>query len=230
MTICDVRRALRALADPKLAAFNEKLTPGVTGMLGIKVPDMRKIAKRVAAEGLDEYAPGETFEEVMIEGMAIGYAKLTLDEYKARLEQFVPKIDNWATCDCCTATYTFMQKNRSAVWPWLMGFVDAARPYATRFALVALLDHFVVQEYIDRVLDVAGSIRSDHYYVQMANAWLLSLCYVRFPEKTEAFLANDRLDDFTHNKAIQKIRESHRVSEADKARLIALKRKDNKTR
>ncbi len=58
----------------------------------------------------------------------------------------------------------------------------------------------------------------------MANAWLVQVCYVKYPEKTRHFLENSALDDFTHNKAIQKIRESYRVSREEKEELKLLKR------
>ena len=50
------------------------------------------------------------------------------------------------------------------------------------------------------------------------------MCYVKFPQKTRKFLENDTLDDFTHNKAIQKIRESYRVSKEEKEELKLLKK------
>ena len=224
MTINEVRAQLTALADPNHAAFSEKLTPGATGLLGVRIPAMRGLAKQIASDGLDAYVPGDSFEEVMIEGLALGYAKLPLGELLARLERFVPKIDNWAVCDSCTMTYKFMQKHRDEVWPWLMGFLDEPTSYGLRFVLVALLAHFVTDDYIERVLQVVDGIQSEHYYVRMGAAWLVSGCYVKYPKLTHAYLEQDHLDDFTHNKSIQKIRESYRVSDEDKQALMALKR------
>ena len=88
------------------------------------------------------------------------------------------------------------------------------------------LEYFIVKEgYMwDRVLEILGKVHHEGYYVKMAAAWAVSVCYVKFPEKTEVFLRKNLLDDFTHNKAIQKIRESYRVSKEDKERLKELRR------
>lgn len=93
-----------------------------------------------------------------------------------------------------------------------------------RFAVVAFLDHFITEEYIEKILTILGNIKHDGYYVKMAVAWAVSVCYVKFPELTWELLAGDRLDDFTHQKSIQKIRESYRVTKEEKERLAALRR------
>ena len=88
-----------------------------------------------------------------------------------------------------------------------------------------LLSHFVDEEHIDSVLRLMEGVRHEGYYAKMVVAWTLSVCYVKFPEKTEKILRNGSLDNFTQNKTIQKIRESYRVSKEDKQRLNLLKRK-----
>lgn len=97
-----------------------------------------------------------------------------------------------------------------------------------RFAAVALMDFFLNDEYIDRVLEIYRRISLDAYYVKMGVAWALSVCYVKYPEKTLALLKEGALDPWTHNKAIQKCRESFRVSKEDKEMLKELKRKERK--
>lgn len=94
--------------------------------------------------------------------------------------------------------------------------------------MVCLLDFFVQEAFIDRILNCFSDIHHEGYYVKMAVAWAVSVCYVKFPEKTEDFLLKNTLDDFTHNKAIQKIRESYRVSKEEKERLNQWKRKEKK--
>ena len=86
------------------------------------------------------------------------------------------------------------------------------------------------EEYIDRLLEIYQRISHDGYYVKMAVAWAVSVCYVKFPEKTGKLLEKESreaggLSDWTHNKAIQKIRESRRVSDEEKEALNRLKRK-----
>lgn len=221
---------LRSMADEGYQEFHSGLVPGNEKILGVRLPDMRKLAKELAKGDfrsyLSECQEGEDgfYEECMMEGLVIGYGKMDLEERFSWLRAFVPKIDNWAVCDCCCATYKFMEKEPKKSWEFLMNYLESGREFELRFMLVSMLDHFVTEEYADRVIEIIDQVRHEGYYVKMAAAWLISVLYVRFPEKTESFLMGNTLDDFTHNKAIQKIRESYRVSRVDKERLNAMKR------
>ena len=59
----------------------------------------------------------------------------------------------------------------------------------------------------------------------MAVAWAISMAYVKFSEKTWEFLQNNHLDDFTYNKALQKMVESYRVDNETKEKIKKMKRK-----
>ena len=93
-----------------------------------------------------------------------------------------------------------------------------------RFAVVSLLNYFVNEEYLFQLFQIFDGMKHDGYYVKMAVAWAVSVCYVRFPDKTFHYLENNKLDDFTQNKSIQKIRESFRVSKEEKEKLLLIKR------
>ena len=249
-----IREALRALSEAEYKAFNCKLIPGVPvdRVLGVRTPAVRALAKRVSkgefgdaraclAEyarcGADPAGVGGTelfYEEVLLQGMIIGHAKLELAERLAAIRDFVPRIDNWAVCDVVCGDLKFADKreNRAEVWEFLQEYLADGRPdqagqgreYYIRFGVVMLLGHFIDDEYVDRVLEALYSIRHGAYYVSMAVAWAISICYIKFPQKTLPHSVDNRLDDFTHNKSIQKIRESYRVSQEDKERLNLLKR------
>lgn len=164
-------------------------------------------------------------EELLLHGMVIGYLKCDMDTRKHLLDEFVPVINNWAVCDSCCMTYKFMQKNQEEWFAYLEKFVWSKEEYKIRFAVVCFLDHFVNESFIERVISIMGEIKHESYYVKMAVAWAVSVCFVKFPKETEQLFLEGSLDDFTHNKAIQKIRESYRVSKEDKERLNLLKRK-----
>ena len=117
-----------------------------------------------------------------------------------------------------------MKKNQEEWFSFLEPYLNSSQEYEIRFAVVCLLDFFVQEAFIDRILNCFSDIHHEGYYVKMAVAWAVSVCYVKFPEKTEEFLLKNTLDDFTHNKAIQKIRESYRVSREEKEELNRLKR------
>ena len=222
-----VREELEKNTDPDYREFHKSLVPGMGNFLGVRVPQLRRISKKATREvywSFTKQAEPEIYEELMIRGMMIGYARLSREERCRELEAFVPYINNWAICDCCCATYKFMEKDQEEWFAFLELYADSVQEYEIRFALVSILDFFINEEYIDRVLEILGKVHHEGYYVKMAAAWAVSVCYVKFPEKTEVFLRKNLLDDFTHNKAIQKIRESYRVSKEDKERLKELRR------
>ncbi len=222
-----VREELEKNADSTYREFHRSLVPGLDNFLGIRVPKLREISRKAAREDYWSFAreaDRKIYEELMIRGMMIGYARLSKEEQRRELEEFVACIDNWAVCDCCCSTYKFMKKDQEEWFAFLKTYAVSGKEYEIRFALVAMLDYFINEEYIDQVLEILGQVRHEGYYVKMAAAWAVSICYVKFPEKTEGFLKKDLLDDFTHNKSIQKIRESYRVSKEDKERLKTLRR------
>lgn len=218
----NIREVLETLADDKYKDFHAKLVPGSNAIIGVRIPKLRALAKEIAKQNWQEYlekAQDSTNEELMLQGMVIGYVKVDLSERFKLLDTFVPKINNWAVCDSCCATYKFMKKNQNYSWDYISKYINSDSEYQIRFALVCMLDHFINDEYVEKVIESVNSIKNKKYYVNMAQAWCISVCYVKYPEITESFLKNNNLDDFTHNKSIQKICESLRVTEEQKRRI-----------
>lgn len=237
-------KQLRKMADEEYKAFNCKLIPGINKerTLGVRVPAIRKLAKEIVKGGWERYLeelenckldPGGIggtelfYEEVMLQGMIIAAAKMERETRLAYIARFVPRIDNWAVCDtfCGDLKFADREENRRRVWEFLQSYLSDDREYFLRFGVVMIMDHYIDVSHIDSILKILAGIHHEGYYVKMAVAWALSMCYVAFPQKTEALIKNNRMDDFTHNKTIQKIRESYRVSKEDKERLKGLKRK-----
>lgn len=232
-----VRKQLRALGEEDYKKFNEKIVPGAKNMLGVRLPKVREIAKAKAKENPLEYLEEiETalcenrdavcYEEIMVYGLVIGYAKLSDEDRIMWLDRFLKHIDNWAVCDSCCMTYKWMKKNPAFWWDYLISCIEKGTEYSIRVAVVCMLDHFVNDEYVDRVLHWCGKICSADmpYYVQMAVAWAVSVCYVKYPKQTHEFLKESQMDVFTHNKSIQKICESFRVTKEQKSAVRKLKR------
>lgn len=225
-----LRNELRTHIDETYKQFHSSLVPGLTEMMGVRIPVLRELAKKATKEdyyGFSEDFQSSVYEEVMIRGMMIGYAKFSIEEQQRELRKFVPLINNWAVCDSCCTTYKFMKKNQEEWFSFLEPYLNSSQEYEIRFAVVCLLDFFIQEAFIDRIFSYFSNIHHEGYYVKMAVAWAVSVCYVKFPEKTEEFLLKNTLDAFTHNKAIQKIRESYRVSREDKERLNKWKRKES---
>lgn len=222
-----VRQELEANTDLKYREFHKSLVPGLENLLGVRVPKLRKIAKTAARVNYEQFAAQantEVYEELMIRGMMIGYANMDDHKRMQELNAFVPLINNWGICDCCCTTYKFIAKDREKWFEFLIPYIHSDQEYVIRFAVVCMIEFFLNDEFIDRALELLSPIRHEGYYVKMAVAWAVSIAYIKYPEKTEVLLTKNLLDDFTHNKAIQKVRESYRVSKEVKDRLKEMKR------
>lgn len=233
MMIEEITAKLYDLTEEDFRVFNSKLLPGVTRILGVRLPAMRKLAKKTAKgdfrsyleEAHEKITADSIHEEIMMLGLVIGYAKMERDEYRKYLDEFVPKISNWSVCDSCVNGFKFMRNDPEYWFDYLKIYRDSKEEFELRFMIVAMMNHFVDEDHIDEILSICNEIHHDGYYVKMAVAWTLQVCYVKFPEKTSRLLENNGMDDFTHNKAIQKIRESYQVSREEKEELGRLKRK-----
>lgn len=229
----EIRKKLHELSEEDYKTFNQKLLPGVEHVLGVRLPAMRKLAKEVAKgdfrsyldEAAEKIGADSIHEEIMLQGLVLGYVKMDREERTEYLEEFVPKITNWAVCDSCVNSYKFMQKDPDYWFDYLKKYQKSDEEFRLRFMIVAMMSHFVDESHIDEILRICSTVRNDGYYTKMGVAWALQVCYVKFPEKTKALLKDNQMDDFTHNKAIQKIRESYRVSREEKEELNQLKRK-----
>lgn len=223
----EIREKIFELADEKYKEFHSSLCPNTNNIIGVRVPVLRNYAKELAKGDFRTYlanAKDEYYEEVMLQGMVIGLSKMELEERLEYITKFVPKIDNWAVCDVSCAGFKFAKKYQSEVWKFLKPYLESNKEFEIRFGVVMLLDFYITEEYIDKVLEILNKIKYEGYYVKMAVAWAISVCYIKFPKETFKLLQENSLDDFTYNKALQKIIESYRVSEEEKKTIRAMKR------
>ncbi len=209
--------------------FTRSLHPGIEHILGLRVPDVRALARKTAASTDWEVqlsALEHTYmEERMLHGMVLGYVKhLPLNMRLQKLREFVPLINSWSVCDTVCSTLTFAKRHKEDVWSFLKPYFNSSDEYAVRFAVVMAMDYYVEDAWLECLFACFDTIEHEGYYVKMAVAWALSVCFVKYPAQTERYLVSNQLDDFTQNKAIQKIRESYRVGAADKERLKGYKR------
>ena len=223
-----IREQIFELADPKYQQFSAALLPNINNIIGVRLPLLRKLAKEIAKIDWRRFmatAENQYFEEIMLQGMVLGYAKADVEEILSCIENFVPMIDNWSVCDSFCTGLKFTNDNKERVWKFLQSYLTSQEEYDIRFGVVMLLDFFISDEYIDRVLTILDNVKQEDYYVKMAVAWAVSVCYVKLPEPTMAYLKNNSLNDFTYNKALQKIMESYRVDNDMKAAIRSMKRR-----
>ena len=211
--------------------FTESLNPGVEHVLGIRVPDLRKLAARIAKDGWEAYLDtADTYymEERMLQGMVLGCIRPDADVevYLHRVTQFVWNINSWSVCDTFKfgGGKKFIEANKDRLWEYLKTWMHAEGEYEIRFGVVMAMQYFIDEEHIEELFSLYNAIRHEGYYVRMGVAWALSVCFVRFPERTLAYLKQNTLDNFTYNKALQKIIESYRVDAGTKDVIRAMKR------
>lgn len=223
-----IREHLFQLADEKYREFQKRLCPGKDNILGVRLPLLRNLAKQIAKSDWKVYmkeAKDEYYEEVMLQGLVIGYVKADIEEILNLAMDFIPKIDNWAVCDSFCTGLKFTKKNKERVLKYIKSYLSAEKEFEVRFGVVMLLEFYIEDSYIDKVLLLLDEVKHEGYYVKMAVAWAISICYIKFPEKTMKYLKNNSLDDFTYNKALQKITESLRVDREIKILIRSMKRK-----
>lgn len=223
-----IREKLFELQDKKYQEFHSNLCPNVDDIIGVRIPELRKLAKQISKENPREYlekVPKEYYEERMLQGLVIGYMQMDLEERLIYLDKFVPVIDNWAICDCCTSTYKFTNKYQKEMWNYIQKYLSSNREFELRFAIIMMMDYYLTEEYIDQVLAIYDSIQNEGYYVKMGVAWAISMAYIKFPEKTMQLLQKNHLDDFTYNKALQKMIESYQIDKEMKQKLKEMKRR-----
>lgn len=222
-----LRQELESLADPAYKAFNESLLPGVETAYGIRLPQMRQVAKTLLRQdpvGFLEHFQPNCYEETQLRGLVIGGMKLPWEEKCPLVEDFLPRIDNWAVCDTfCGSLKPRSAQDVSLMWEFLKPLYASDEEYKARFAAVMQLSHFVDAAHLEEGLGLLGQVRHPGYYAKMAVAWALSVWFVKFPQETESLLAQRAFDPWVQNKAIQKVRESRRVSKEDKDRLLSYK-------
>ncbi len=219
---------LESIASEKHRSFHSSLVPDVNNMLGIPIPKLREIAKQIVknCNDIDLYLSvcgNKYYEELMLKGIVIGYTNCEWNKKLEYIKDFVPLIYDWAVCDTFCSGIKPPKGELAGFRSFIEPYLNSDKEFEIRFAVVMLLQKFVTEDFIDSTLSALQKITSDKYYVKMAVAWALSVCYVKFPKQTEQLFAEYTLDKWVQNKAIQKCRESLRVSKHDKELLLKYK-------
>lgn len=217
---------LQEHADPAFREFSSGL--GVNAeLMGVRTPVLHQLAKEIArtdAAGFLSSYQKTCYETDVIYGLVLGYAKLTYAERIPWLYRLADLIDNWSTCDLTAARQKWIIRERESMLEELDRLWETADQWKQRLVYVLLLDYYLEEPYLASVYSYCERSFQKEYYVQMAVAWLLSMALVKYPEQTEAYLRNCSLDDFTYNKALQKARESRRITPEQKKLYQEMKR------
>ncbi|MCI6487671.1 MAG: DNA alkylation repair protein [Clostridiales bacterium] len=221
-----IRETLFSLREEKFAAFQARLIPNVAPerIIGVRTPALRKLAKTLRGSGeAEEFLkalPHEFFEENNLHAFLLCEMK-DFDACVQAVEDFLPYVDNWATCDQMSPGV--FRKNKQALLPYIRCWIASERCYTRRFGTGMLMSHFLDEDFREEYLRLVSDKRSEEYYVNMMIAWYFATALAKQYEAALPYLENRRLDPWVHNKTIQKAVESFRVSDEHKACLRALK-------
>ena len=224
-----IKQKLFELSDKKYQDFHSSLCPGIENIIGVRVPILRNYAKEIFIENdwkqIIKEIDNEYYEEIMLQGMLIGQAKKEdINIILKYIEDYVPKIDNWAICDVFCAGLKITKKYKKQMWEFIQKYLKSNQEFEIRFAVVIILDYYIEEEYIKETFKIFEEIKHKGYYVKMAIAWAISICLIKLYDETVAFLKVSKLDYWTYNKAIQKAIESYRISNDRKEILRSMKR------
>lgn len=205
--------------DEKYSKFHSKLLKNKQiKVIGIRTPFLKKIAKKISKTDYLNFIKinnHEYYEEIILHGLIITYLKDYENAFKL-FEEYINFIDNWASCDIIVSNFKIIKKDLNNSLIYIKKYLKNENFWINRVGIVFLLSYYINDDFIDEVLKIVDDIKSDEYYVKMANAWLISMCLVKYYEKTYNFLLTTKIDKWTYNKALQKSIESYRIKDKEK--------------
>lgn len=224
----NIQKRLFEMQDIGYKEFQSKLVPTMDKeqIIGVRTPQLRAFAKELGkmqeAELFLHQLPHQYYEENNLHGMLIMSVK-NYEECVEKVKEFLPYVDNWATCDLLRPTV--FKRHLPELIGEVKNWLQSDKTYTVRFGIGMLLSYYLDDAFAPEYLDWAAQIRSEEYYVNMMTAWYFATALAKQYEKTLPYLKEQRLDVWTHNKTIQKAIESYRITPEQKEYLRGLKRK-----
>ena len=211
---------LKLLSEPSYAEFSSEIANSKKTLLGVRIPMLKRLALDIYTKDCEGYLSEckfEYFEDTMIYGLII--SRLGLDEFLRYLPIYLAHADSWSHIDSFVPSIKCIKANGDVFLKLIDNNAKSATGFTLRFYIVCLMDYYLTNEHIDYVLSSLEHFDGKGYYNDMAIAWLISVAFVKFRDKTFKFIKNCKLSDFTLNKSISKIKDSFRVSREDKVLL-----------
>lgn len=224
----DIRKELKKLQDKGYREMQVTTIPTVNAdsIIGVRTPALRQLAKEFSKrEDISEFLselPHKFFEENQLHAFILSGMK---DEQSCirLVDEFLPYVDNWATCDQMSPKV--FKKHKQLLLEYVDKWIRSDHTYVKRFAIGMLLEHFLDEDFKTSYLTKVSKVRSEEYYVNMMTAWFFATALAKQYEDTLPFIEKQKLDKWTHNKTIQKAVESYRITPEQKEYLKTLKRK-----
>ena len=222
----EIRTELKSLQDVKYREMQVRIIPTVKpeSVVGVRTPELRQMAPKYAqAEDVDVFLndlPHAFFEENQLHAFILSGMK-DYDACLEKLNRFLPYVDNWATCDQMSPKV--FRKHRKELLNSIREWIRSKEPYTIRFGIGMLMEHYLDGDFDPAYPEMAAGVRSEEYYVNMMTAWYFATALAKQYDTVLPYIEQHRLDDWTHNKAIQKAIESYRITPEQKDYLRTLK-------
>ena len=226
-------KKLYELQDLKYREMQIKIIPAIKpdSVIGVRTPELKTMAKELLKSGeyrdFLEEVPHKYFEEDQMHAFIISGIK-DLNECLAELEKFLPYVNNWATCDQMSPK--IVKRHKDVLLEHIKEWIKSDKTYTVRFGVKMLMEHFLDDDYDPVYPEMVARLRSEEYYVNMMIAWYFATALAKQYESILPFIEEKLLDDWAHNKAIQKSLESRRLTEEQKLYLRSLKMVRQKSR
>lgn len=224
----DIRKELKKLQDKGYREMQVTIIPTVDAesIIGVRTPALRQLAKEISKrEDISEFLsdlPHKFFEENQLHAFILSVMK-DAESCIRLVDEFLPYVDNWATCDQMSPKV--FKKHKQLLLIYVDQWIKSDHTYVKRFAIGMLMEHFLDEDFKTSYLTKVSKIRSEEYYVNMMIAWYFATALAKQYEDTLPFIEKQKLDKWTHNKSIQKAVESYRITPEQKEYLKTLKRK-----
>ena len=228
MTVSDYEQLIEYLksnSDAKFDEFNSKIVNSRISTIGCTVPFVRKLAKSCSLDFVLSLPINQYVEVDLLRGIVISNAKIPFEAKSKMLLSFAQTIENWAVCDCSTVKPK--QDEKEDYFKFFCSLVSSNQQFVCRYGVVNLLANYLDDEHIEQIFTTFSNITLwGEYYVDMAVAWLVATAIAKCRNQTVAYMegsARNTLNKFTYNRALQKMRDSLRVSKEDKQWTYTLK-------
>lgn len=225
-----VRTRLFELRDLKYREFHSKLMPTVDPelIIGVRTPKLRNFAKEFGkmpeAEEFLKILPHKYYEENNLHGFLVEAIK-DYGECVTAVNTFLPYVDNWATCDLMRPKV--FKKHLPKLLEEIRRWIETDETYTIRFGIEMLMTFYLDEQFDIAYPELVAGVYSEEYYVNMMIAWYFATALDKQYEAVLPYIEKQRLERWTHNKAIQKAIESYRISPEQKAYLRTLKVKQS---
>ncbi len=217
-----------SIGNEEYAIFNKKIVNTKKQVLGVRLPDIRRLAKRAAKNhdfsslnNLLDQIDDNIYEQVFVTGLMINQLKISDEQRKILIDKYLTKVDSWALID----SFITKKDNFSSDFWWqsAQNYLKSNQQFTVRLGVIILMKEFLTEYRIDQVFELVNNVKNDAYYIRIAIAWLYAEAAINFYILTIQNLKNNQLDNWTSKKACQKMLESRRLSAEQKTEIKELR-------